>query len=152
MIPKKQLSASRHNLTGQVTAMIDEDRIAHDRFSAALVQSLSPDGAMETQLAQRIASDSWRLNRASAIEDNLFAIGYSEHAEDETSQHPEVHAAFTAARVFTAQSHQLALLTLYEQRIELVRITIFWTKLHIILDKTAFMALDPQDTRRPLHP
>ena len=33
-----------------------------------------------------------------------------------------------------------------------VRITIFWTKLHIILDKTAFMALDPQDTRRPLHP
>ena len=35
---------------------------------------------METQLAQRIATDSWRLNRASAIEDNLFALGQLQNA------------------------------------------------------------------------
>ena len=40
---------------------------------------------METQLAQRIATDSWRLNRASAIEDNLFALGLDENAGDHDS-------------------------------------------------------------------
>jgi hypothetical protein len=42
------------------------------------MKDLAPEGAMETQLAQRIATDSWRLNRASAIEDNLFAVGLSQ--------------------------------------------------------------------------
>src|SRR5436309_12393803 len=72
---RSSMNALRHGLTGQVTAMTDEDRAAHDQFSQALIQNLAPEGAMELQLAQRIASDSWRLNRASAIEDNLFALG-----------------------------------------------------------------------------
>jgi len=110
------LNACRHNLTGQVIAMTDEDRAAHDKFSTALIQNLAPEGAMEVQLAQRIATDSWRLNRASAIEDNLFAIGFSDHANDVTTEHPEVHAALIAARVFTIESKHLELLTLYEQR------------------------------------
>jgi hypothetical protein len=54
------LNARRHNLTGQVTAMTDADRIIHEAFSASIVESLAPEGAMETQLAQRIATDSWR--------------------------------------------------------------------------------------------
>ena len=54
------LSARRHNLTGQVTAMTDADRIMHDAFSATILESLAPEGALETQLAQRVATDSWR--------------------------------------------------------------------------------------------
>src|ERR1019366_3643700 len=111
------LNARRHNLTGQVTAMTDEDRAAHDKFSAALITAMAPEGALELQLAQRVATDSWRLNRSSAIEDNLFAIGFSEHAGEVTTEHPEVHAALVAARVFTVESKHLELLTLYEQRI-----------------------------------
>src|ERR1700733_12533555 len=111
------LNARRHNLTGQVTAMTDEDRIAHDTFSAALIASMAPEGALEIQLAQRVATDSWRLNRSSAIEDNLFAIGFSDHSNEIIAEHPQVHAAFIAARVFTVESKHLELLTLYEQRI-----------------------------------
>jgi hypothetical protein len=111
------LNACRHNLTGQVTAMTDEDRIAHDAFSTAMIASMAPEGALETQLAQRVATDSWRLNRSSAIEDNLFALGFSDHANEITAEHPQVHAAFIAARVFTVESKQLERLTLYEQRI-----------------------------------
>ncbi len=40
------LNARRHNLTGQVTAMTDADRIMHDAFSASIVESLAPEGAM----------------------------------------------------------------------------------------------------------
>jgi hypothetical protein len=111
------LNARRHNLTGQVTAMTDADRIMHDAFSASIVENLAPEGAMEIQLAQRIATDSWRLNRISAIEDNLFALGHSAHSNDIETDHPEIHAALTAAKVVTEESTQLQLLTLYEQRI-----------------------------------
>jgi hypothetical protein len=111
------LNARRHNLTGQVTAMTDADRLMHDAFSASIVENLAPEGAMEIQLAQRIATDSWRLNRASAIEDNLFALGHSAKSDEIETEDPEIHAALTAAKVFDAEAKQLQLLTLYEQRI-----------------------------------
>ena len=97
--------------------MTDEDRAAHDKFSQALIQDLAPEGAMETQLAQRIATDSWRLNRISAIEDNLFALGLHEHGGQLCPDDEQIDAALTTARVFTMESKQLQLLTLYEQRL-----------------------------------
>src|SRR5579863_7767648 len=57
---RSRMNALRHGLTGQVTTMTDEDRAAHDQFCKALMKDLAPDGAMETQLAQRVATDSWR--------------------------------------------------------------------------------------------
>src|SRR5580658_3929504 len=114
---RSRMNALRHGLTGQVTTMTDEDRTAHDQFSKALVKDLAPEGAMEIQLAQRIATDSWRLNRASAIEDNLFALGQLQNAGQACPDVPQIDAALISARVFTLESKQLQLLTLYEQRI-----------------------------------
>jgi hypothetical protein len=114
---RSRLNALRHGLTGQVTTMTDEDRAAHDKLSKALTQSLAPEGAMEIQLAQRIATDSWRLNRASAIEDNLFALGLHENGGKLCLDNEQIDDALTTARVFTMESKQLQLLTLYEQRI-----------------------------------
>src|ERR1700691_2402704 len=111
------MNARRHGLTGQVTTMTDEDRAAHDQFSKALIKDLAPDGAMETQLAQRVATDSWRLNRISAIEDNLFALGQFENGGQTCPDSPQIDAALTAAHVFTMESKQLQLLPLYEQRL-----------------------------------
>jgi hypothetical protein len=114
---RSRMNALRHGLTGQVTTMTDEDRAAHDQFSNALMQDLAPEGAMEIQLAQRVATDSWRLNRISAIEDNLFALGQLQNGGQACADVPELDAALTDARVFTLESKQLQLLTLYEQRI-----------------------------------
>src|SRR5580704_9449838 len=114
---RSRMNALRHGLTGQVTTMTDEDRAAHDQFSKALMKDLVPEGAMETQLAQRVATDSWRLNRASAIEDNLFALGQLQNAGQACPDVPQLDAALISARVFTLESKQLQLLTLYEQRI-----------------------------------
>ena len=97
--------------------MTEEDRIAHDAFAEALIKAMAPEGALELQLAQRIATDSWRLNRSSAIEDNIFALGFTDHASDIDADHPELHAALTAARTFTREAKSIELLTLYEQRI-----------------------------------
>jgi len=114
---RSRMNALRHGLTGQVTTMTEEDRTAHDQFSKALMKSLAPDGAMEIQLAQRIATDSWRLNRISAIEDNLFALGLQEHGGNFCPEQEQIDAALTTAHVFTMESKNLQLLTLYEQRI-----------------------------------
>jgi hypothetical protein len=114
---RSSMNARRHGLTGQVTTMTDEDRAAHDTFSKGLIRNLAPDGAMEVQLAQRIATDSWRLNRLSAIEDNLFAIGLQENGGALCPDNEQVDAALTMAHTFTQESKQLQLLSLYEQRI-----------------------------------
>jgi hypothetical protein len=114
---RSRMNALRHGLTGQVTTMTDEDRTAHEKFSKALIEDLAPKGAMETQLAQRIATDSWRLNRMSAVEDNLFALGLHEHGGKLHLEHEQIDAALTTARLFTMESKQLQLLTLYEQRL-----------------------------------
>src|ERR1022692_4362774 len=114
---RSRMNALRHGLTGQVTTMSDEDRAAHDKLSKALIQSLAPEGAMEIQLAQRIATDSWRLNRASAIEDNIFALGQLQNGGQACPDVPQIDAALTTAHVFTLESKQLQLLTIYEQRI-----------------------------------
>ncbi len=114
---RSSMNAMRHGLTGQVTTMTDEDRAAHENFSKALIQDLAPKGAMETQLAQRIATDSWRLNRISAVEDSLFALGLHEHGGQFHLENEQIDAALTTARVFTMESKQLQLLTLYEQRL-----------------------------------
>jgi hypothetical protein len=100
---RSRMNALRHGLTGQVTTMTEEDRTAHDQFSKALMKSLAPDGAMEIQLAQRVATDSWRLNRISAIEDNIFALGQFENGGELCPDTPQLDAALTAAQVFTEQ-------------------------------------------------
>lgn len=110
-------NAVRHGLTGQVSAMTEEDRAAHDEFCSAMLKDLAPEGAIETQFAQRVATDSWRLNRISAIEDNIFALGFEVHGKEIDTEHPEIHAALTAARTFEAAAKQLQLLSLYEQRL-----------------------------------
>ena len=109
-------NACRHNLTGQVTVMTDEDRVALEKFSTGIIASLAPETAMERQLAHAIAQASWRLNRMCAVEDNIFALGFPGPEADFDANHPQVHAALTQARVFLENPKQFQLLTLYAQR------------------------------------
>jgi len=100
----------RHGLTGQINILPTEDREAHDAFCNELSDSLKPETPMEQQLAQSVAEDSWRLNRARAIENNMFALGHE-------GERREIHLALADARTFQAQASQFQLLTIYEQRI-----------------------------------
>jgi hypothetical protein len=123
---KKRVSLNnlRHGLTGQTTVLSPEDRAAHDKFCAGLLHCLQPENALELQVAQSIAEDHWRLNRVFAIESNIFALGHFESPAASSEEHPavhpddlEIHTALNTARVFLADAKQLALLSIYEQRI-----------------------------------
>jgi hypothetical protein len=100
----------RHGLTGQISLLPTEDREAHDNFCNELIDSFTPETPMECQLAQSIAEDSWRLNRARAIENNMFALGHGHERR-------EAQIALADAETFLRQANAFNLLSIYEQRI-----------------------------------
>jgi hypothetical protein len=100
----------RHGLTGHISLLPTEDREAHDTFCNELIESFHPETPMERQLAQSIAEVNWRLNRAVAIENNMFALGHQHERR-------ELQVALGDARTFQSHAADFNLLTTYEQRI-----------------------------------
>ena len=115
---KSSLNATRHGLTGRVVVMPWEDMDAYMRFCAELMTDLAPETAVERQYAQTFCDTQWRLNRIRSIEESMFALGHVEDAGRIEVNHPQVHAALTAARVFRDDSKTFVNLILYEQRLQ----------------------------------
>ena len=113
---RSSLNAFRHGLTGQIVIHTPEDQAAFQKHCDAIREALKPLGALETDLAQAIAEDKWRLNRARALENSIFTLGLQDHS-DLAAGNPEVDAAFAQGRTWIEQARNLQLLTTYEQRI-----------------------------------
>src|SRR5579883_3029570 len=90
---RSSMNALRHGITGQVSIMNEEDRVAHDKFVQELIAGLKPEGAVELQFASVIAEDFWRLQRIRAVENDIFALGNFSDAADIDVDHPEVHTS-----------------------------------------------------------
>src|SRR5580693_9353378 len=90
---RTRLNAYRNGLTGQIQILTDDEHEAFDQHCAGIRESLEPVGALEIDLAQSIAEDHWRLNRARALETGIFALG----------QQGALGALATADRVDPAQ-------------------------------------------------
>ncbi len=114
---KSVLQGRRNPVTGQAVLMTETDADSHRRFLAEYVATLKPDGMVEIQLAQRLAQDTWRINRLHAIEENIFALGHSEPYANIESAHPEIHAAMVQALTFRTDPKLFSHLALYEQRL-----------------------------------
>jgi hypothetical protein len=113
------IHAIRDALTGQFYALSKEDRTAFNTHCAGITADLNPGNNRERWLATSIAEDQWRLNRARAIENNIFAIGMSDGpiANATNADNPEVLAAVCQARVWLADGKHIQALALYEHRI-----------------------------------
>ena len=109
-------NARTHGLTGQTIWRASAQDEAYDAYSAALLADLAPATALELDFARRIVHDSWRLNRAGAIDDNLVHDTVTAN-ESDFSESP-YSRALDEARAYRAEAHTLHLLTLYEQRLQ----------------------------------
>ena len=118
--------------------MTETDADTHRRFIAEFVASLKPDGMLEIQLANRLAQDTWRINRIHAVEENIFALGHSEPYANIKSSHPEIHAAMVQALTFRNDPKLLTYIATYEQKIT--------KNFHVNLDKL----LKLQSLRQPV--
>jgi hypothetical protein len=120
---RTRLNAYRHGLTGQICLLTTGEQQAFDHHCTGIRESLEPVGALETELAQSIAEDHWRLKRARAIETGIFAAGvlgqlghpYGGIRED-AAQVP-IDEALSKAHTWLTKSQNFQLLALYEQRI-----------------------------------
>ncbi|MGA2713011.1 MAG: hypothetical protein ABSG41_07870 [Bryobacteraceae bacterium] len=112
------VNALHHGLTGRVVVLPSEDMNAYNAFCAELIADLAPETALERQYAQTFCDTQWRLNRARSFEDSMLSLGHFEGAGEIETDHPQVHAALTAARVFRENSKSFVNLSLYEQRLQ----------------------------------
>jgi hypothetical protein len=113
---RSSLNAVRHGLTGQIIVHSPEDREAFNKHCDGIRKDLDTVGALETNLAQAIAEDYWRLNRARALENSIFALGQIDNLPED-SDDPDVDAALAQGRTWIAHARELQLLSLYESRI-----------------------------------
>jgi hypothetical protein len=65
-------NALKHGLFSRQILMWDEDAGELEQFRQDMLESLRPVGAMEEMLADRIVSESWRLQRADRLEAKEF--------------------------------------------------------------------------------
>ena len=113
---RSSLNAVRHGLTGQIIVHTAEDQEAFTKHCDGIREALAPEGALEIDLAQAIAEDRWRLNRARALENSIFALGQIDNCPED-SDNPDVDAALAQGRTWMAHARELQLLTTYENRI-----------------------------------
>jgi hypothetical protein len=114
---KRAFNAYRHGLAGHVLVIKPHDDAAYRLHCEGILQDLAPVGAMQADLAQSIADDRWRLKRAAAIDNNKFSEGINAPSHVITN-HEQVDDAFAMSRLWDGSAPQLALLTLYESRIQ----------------------------------
>src|ERR1700761_1224502 len=115
---RSALNALRHGLTGRTVVMPYEDMDQYHIFCRRLFQTLAPETPLEEQYAQTFCDTQWRLNRARSLEDAMLSLGHSEEPGEIETEHPQVHAVLTAARVFRDDNRSFLNLSLYEQRLQ----------------------------------
>ncbi len=110
----------RHGLCGKIHAASPEDQEAFQLHCGLILEALAPVGTLEQELAQAIAEDQWRLKRARALENAIFAQGFDSQLHEDGNAGDEVDVALAAGQTWIEQARNLQLLTLYEQRINRV--------------------------------
>jgi hypothetical protein len=109
---RTRLNAYKHGLTGQIHLFTAGEHAAFEKHCQSIVQALAPVGILEQQLAQSIAEDHWRLNRARALESGIFALGQLVELDEPLNQ------SLAQAKTWLEESRNIQLLSLYQQRIE----------------------------------
>lgn len=115
-----RFNGQTHGLTGQSIFLDPEEQTHHDQHIADYIAILKPGNAIESELAQSIAEAFYRLQRARAVEQNIYALGHPDlnpewHANTDLPH--EFKVALGSAHSFLNNSKQIGLLSLYEQRI-----------------------------------
>ena len=113
---RASLNALRHGLTGQPVVLPEDDLAVYRSSCAQFHAELKPQGLLETEAVQTIADTYWRLDRITAMENNLFSLGVHEHP-GELSEDPTIHCALAQAKSLDGRGDLFTRLSLYEQRL-----------------------------------
>jgi len=113
---RSRLNAVKHNLSGQHLILQESEVEAYNRMSAAMLNDLNPKSEPERQIAQKIIDINFRLNRLTAIENNLFTFGLTANEIDnDNDDRIEIMAAQT--RAWTERVGTFDIIGRYEARL-----------------------------------
>ena len=114
---RSSLNAYRHGLTGQTIILTAEDLVAYQDVTRTFFNDYKPVGTLEKHLVQFLADTTWRLDRVLALENNLIALGFDEHQNSISTEHPEAHAALVIIEAMRDETRALAVLGLHTARL-----------------------------------
>jgi hypothetical protein len=114
---RSSLNARRHQLTAKVYIAPPDEMEAYDAHCKSFHAALAPVGTLEGEACAEISSLKWRLKRAEALENAIFAQGFRKYAPTFESGDDLVDGALAEGQTWLEHAHSLTLLTTYEQRI-----------------------------------
>jgi hypothetical protein len=118
-VPGKQrsrMNAVKHNLSGQHLILQDTELEAYNRMSASMLNDLNPKSEPERQIAEKIIDINFRLNRLTAIENNLFSFGLTAN-ETDTDHDDRIEIMAAQTRAWTERAGYFDTLGRYENRL-----------------------------------
>jgi len=113
---RSSLSAVKHNLSGQHLILLAGETEAYNRMGSAMLTDLKPKSEPERQIAQKIIDINFRLNRLTAIENNLFTFGTT-GSETDCPHDDRVEVMVAQTRAWTEQANYFDTLGRYESRL-----------------------------------
>jgi hypothetical protein len=113
---RSSLNAVKHNLSGQNMIMLAGEREAYNRMGTAMLMDLKPKSEPERQIALKIVDTNFRLNRLTAIENNLFSFGIT-GAETDCAHDDRIEVMAAQTRAWTEQAGFFDTLGRYESRL-----------------------------------
>ena len=113
---RSRMNAVKHNLSGQHLMLQETELEAYNRMATSMLTDLKPNSEPERQIAEKIIDTNFRLNRLTAIENNIFSFGLTQNETDAAhDDRIEVMAAQTRAWIEHANAFDT--LGRYESRL-----------------------------------
>jgi len=113
---RSRMNAVKHNLSGQNLILLDTETTAYNRMATSMLNDLNPKSEPERQIAQKIIDTNFRLNRLTAIENNLFNFGLVQNELD-TDHDDRLETMAAQTRAWTERAGAFDTLGRYEARL-----------------------------------
>ncbi len=113
---RSKLNAVKHNLSGNHLILQNHEYAEHIRITKAMLADLKPQTEPERQIAQKIIDLNFRINRITAIENNLLNFDMSANDPDSIADEG-VARMFAQTRAWKKDAQSFEILGRYEARL-----------------------------------
>jgi hypothetical protein len=113
---RSKLNAVKHNLSGNHLVLQNHEYAEHQRMTTAMLADLKPQTEPERQIAQKIIDLNFRINRITAIENNLLNFDMSTN-DPQSIEDEGVARMFAQTRAWKKDAQSFEILGRYEGRL-----------------------------------
>jgi hypothetical protein len=113
---RSRMNAVKHNLSGQHLILLATETEAYNRMATSMLVDLKPKSEPERQIAQKIIDTNFRLNRLTAIENNMFSFGITAN-ETDLPHEDDIEVMAAQVRAWVERANSFDVLGRYESRL-----------------------------------